>query len=168
MTLEAATDTVVDDGLVVVNGPEDEPVEWDAVDWRAAEQDVRRLRQRIFAATRAGDLKQVRNLQKLMLRSRANALISVRRVTEINAGRKTAGVDGQVVVMDQHKADLADWVQHRARPWSPRPVKRVYVPKSNGRRRPLGIPGFWHGKRDPGDGGVIVVGDHGRLCLIPS
>jgi len=140
MTLEAATDTVVDDGLVVVNGPEDEPVEWDAVDWRAAEQDVRRLRQRIFAATRAGDLKQVRNLQKLMLRSRANALISVRRVTEINAGRKTAGVDGQVVVMDQHKADLADWVQHRARPWSPRPVKRVYVPKSNGRRRPLGIP----------------------------
>jgi len=107
MTLEAATDTVVDDGLVVVNGPEDEPVEWDAVDWRAAEQDVRRLRQRIFAATRAGDLKQVRNLQKLMLRSRANALISVRRVTEINAGRKTAGVDGQVVVMDQHKANAA-------------------------------------------------------------
>ena len=140
MTLEAATDTVVDDDLVVVNGPEDEPAEWDAVDWRAAEQDVRRLRQRIFAATRAGDLKQVRNLQKLMLRSRANALISVRRVTEINAGRKTAGVDGQVVVMDQHKVELADWVQRRARAWSPRPVKRVYVPKSNGRRRPLGIP----------------------------
>jgi RNA-directed DNA polymerase len=133
-------DTVVDDGLVVVNGPEDEPVEWDAVDWRAAEQDVRRLRQRIFAATRVGDLKRVRNLQKLILRSRANALISVRRVTEVNAGRKTAGVDGQVVVMDQHKAELADWVQRRARPWSPRPVKRVYVAKSNGRRRPIGIP----------------------------
>ncbi len=140
MTAEATTHMVVDDALVVVNGPEDEPVEWDAVDWRSAEEDVRRLRQRIFAATRAGDLKKVRNLQKLMLRSRANALVSVRRVTEVNAGRKTAGVDGQVVVMDQHKADLADWVQHRARPWSPRPVKRVYVPKSNGRRRPLGIP----------------------------
>ncbi|WP_238431179.1 group II intron reverse transcriptase/maturase [Frankia nepalensis] len=124
----------------MVNGPEDEFPGWDAVDWRAVEEDVRRLRRRIFAATRAGDLKKVRNLQKLMLRSRANALLSVRRVTEVNAGRKTAGVDGQVVVTDQHKAELADWVQHRAAPWSPRPVKRVYVPKSNGRRRPLGIP----------------------------
>jgi RNA-directed DNA polymerase len=139
MMLEAAADAVAV-GVVVVNGPEDEPAEWDAVDWRAAEENVRRLRQRIFAATRAGDLKRVRNLQKLMLRSRANALVSVRRVTEINAGRKTAGVDGQIVVMDQHKAELADWVQHRAKPWSPRPVKRVYVPKSDGRRRPLGIP----------------------------
>jgi RNA-directed DNA polymerase len=139
-TLQAATGTVVVGPVVAVNGPEDEFPEWDAVDWRAVEESVRRLRQRIFAATRAGDLKRVRSLQKLMLRSRANALVSVRRVTEVNAGRMTAGVDGQVVVMDQHKADLADWVQRRARPWSPRPVKRVYVPKSNGRRRPLGIP----------------------------
>ncbi|WP_239396921.1 reverse transcriptase N-terminal domain-containing protein, partial [Frankia sp. CiP3] len=100
MMLEAAA---VGDDLVVVNGPEDEFPDWDAVDWRAVEEDVRRLRQRIFAATRAGDLKKVRNLQKLMLRSRANALLSVRRVTEANAGRKTAGVDGQVVVRDQHK-----------------------------------------------------------------
>ena len=124
----------------VVNGPEDEPLDWDAVGWRHVEQDVRRLRQRIFAASRAGDLKKVRNLQKLMLRSRSNALVAVRRVTELNAGRKTAGVDGKVVEAAEQKAELVDWMQHRAEPWSPRPVKRVYVPKSNGRRRPLGIP----------------------------
>ena len=53
---------MVADGLVVVNGPEDDLPEWDAVDWRAAEEDVRRLRQRIFAASRDGDLKRVRNL----------------------------------------------------------------------------------------------------------
>ncbi|WP_245714774.1 group II intron reverse transcriptase/maturase [Micromonospora inyonensis] len=123
-----------------VNGPEGEVPDWDAIDWRACEDNVRRLRQRIFTATRAGDLKQVRNLQKLMLRSRSNALVAVRRVTQLNAGRKTAGVDGLIVVNGQQKAELADWVQHRARPWSPRPVKRVYVPKSNGRRRGLGIP----------------------------
>jgi RNA-directed DNA polymerase len=124
----------------VVNGPEDALLDWDAVGWRHVEQDVRRLRQRIFAASRAGDLKKVRNLQKLMLRSRSNALVAVRRVTELNAGRKTAGVDGKVVVVAEQKAELVDWLQHRAEPWSPRPVKRVYVPKSNGRRRPLGIP----------------------------
>ena len=140
MTMETTgAGAVVGDG-VVVNGPEDEFLEWDAVDWRAAEEDVRRLRQRIFAASRAGDLKKVRNLQKLMLRSRANALISVRRVTQINAGRKTAGVDGQVVLLAQHKDDMVRWVQHHAKLWTPRPVKRVYVPKSDGRRRPLGIP----------------------------
>ena len=78
----------------VVNGPEDEPSGWREVDWRAAEENVRRLRQRIFTASQAGDLKRVRNLQKLMLRSRSNTLVSVRRVTELNAGRRTAGADG--------------------------------------------------------------------------
>ena len=85
----------------VVNGPEGDPLDWDAVDWRQVEEDVRRLRQRIFAASQAGDLKKVRNLQKLMLRSRANALLSVRRVTELNAGRKTAGVDGKTVLLSR-------------------------------------------------------------------
>ncbi len=123
-----------------MNGPEDDDLDWDFADWGQAEDHVRRLRRRIFAATQAGDLARVRNLQKLMLRSRSSALVSVRRVTEVNAGRRTAGVDGKVVLLAQDKADLADWVQRRAAAWSPRPVRRVYVPKSNGRRRPLGIP----------------------------
>ena len=79
------------DATMVVNGPEDVASGWDAVDWRQAEDDVRRLRQRIFTASQAGDLAKVRNLQKLMLRSRSAALVSVRRVTEVNAGRLTAG-----------------------------------------------------------------------------
>ncbi len=83
---------------VPVNGPEDGLLEWDQVDWGQAEENVRRLRQRIFAASQAGDLKKARSLQKLMLRSRSNALVSVRRVTEVNAGRKTAGVDGRIVL----------------------------------------------------------------------
>ena len=128
--------------LGVVNGPEDESLDWHAIDWRAAEETVRRLRQRIFTASQVGDLGRVRNLQKLMLRSRANTLLSVRRVTELNAGRKTAGVDGKVVLLSSSKAELVDWVQRNARPWRARPVKRVYIPKrgSTGKRRPLGIP----------------------------
>src|ERR1700756_1118212 len=97
-----------------VNGPEGDVIDWDAVDWRAVEAHVRRLRQRIFTATQAGDLKKVRNLQKLMLRSRANALVSVRRVTELNAGRMTSGVDGEVALTPEAKTDLAGWVQRPA------------------------------------------------------
>ena len=124
----------------MVNGPEDDVLDWDAVDWRAVEDDVRRLRQRIFTASRAGDLKKVRNLQKLMLRSRAGALLSVRRVTEVNAGRKTAGVDGRIVLAGWEKAELAAWLQQGASAWRPRPVKRVFIPKAGGKRRGLGIP----------------------------
>ena len=127
-------------GVGVVNGPEDETTDWSSVNWRQVEDNVRRLRQRIFTASQAGDLAKVRNLQKLMLRSRANMLISVRRVTEQNAGRKTAGVDGKVALGPQSKAGLVDWMQHHATPWKPKPVKRVHIPKSNGKQRPLGIP----------------------------
>ena len=93
---------------VVVNGPEDANLGWRQIDWRACEASVRRLRQRIFTASQAGDLKKVRNLQKLMMRSRANTLHGVRRVTERNAGRLTAGVDGEVVLTPEARARLVE------------------------------------------------------------
>lgn len=82
----------------LVNGPADDALCWDAVDWRFHEDNVRRLRQRIFTAARDGDLGKLRNLQKLMLRSWSNTLLSVRQATQRNAGRKTAGVDGEVAL----------------------------------------------------------------------
>jgi len=130
------------DATNAANGPEGEPCSWGQVSWLSAEENVRRLRQRIFTASQAGDLKRVRNLQKLMLRSRSNALVSVRRVAELNAGRKTAGIDGTVALTPEAKSDLADWAQRKAEPWTARPVRRVYIPKrgSAGKQRPLGIP----------------------------
>ena len=101
---------------VAVSGAEDVPFDWRQVDWRRVERQVRRMRQRIFTASRDGDLARVRRLQRLMLRSRANTLLSVRRVTERNAGRLTAGVDGEVVLTPEAKAKLVDRVHdpHRA------------------------------------------------------
>jgi RNA-directed DNA polymerase len=123
-----------------VNGPEDDRLDWNAIDWRKAEDVVRRLRQRIFTASQAGDLKKVRNLQKLMLRSLFNTLLGVRQVTERNAGRHTAGIDGEIALTATDRAKLATRVHRPPQPWTPVPVRRVYIPKSNGKRRPLGIP----------------------------
>ncbi|MEU8252393.1 group II intron reverse transcriptase/maturase [Nonomuraea sp. NPDC048916] len=144
MKVPAAADGAAD--AVMVNGLSD--ASWDGlsrargVGMGQARENVRRLRQRIFKAAWEGDLKRVRNLQKLMLRSHSNTLVSVERVTEVNAGRRTPGVDGEVALTDQARTELIARVQREARSWTPLPVRRVYIPKAGTtiKRRPLGIP----------------------------
>jgi RNA-directed DNA polymerase len=109
----------------MVNGSEDVQIDWDAVDWCLHEENVRGLRQRIFKAAQEQDLAKVGNLQKLMLGSRSNTLLSVRRATQRNAGPKTAGVDGEVALTSSTRAQLAVRVHRDASSWRPRPVKRV-------------------------------------------
>jgi RNA-directed DNA polymerase len=129
----------------VANGPDGEVPQTQrptqGVGLREARDNVRRLRQRIFKAAQAGDHKKVRNLQKLMLHSHSNTLVSVQRVTELNAGRATAGVDGEVALTTEARAELVHRVQ-QARTWQPLPVKRTYIPKPGAghKLRPLGIP----------------------------
>jgi len=115
------------------------PTDWNAIDWRKVERSVSSLRRRIFRASKEGDHRKVRSLQKLMLRSYANALSGVRRVTQINAGKNTPGVDKLVVKTPKARSELLDHIRSY-QPWKAKPAKRVYIPKANGKLRALGIP----------------------------
>ena len=125
-----------------VNGPED-GLTWDAVDWGVHGQNVARLRRRIFTAVRDGDWPKARNLQKLMLRSWSNTLVSVRQVAQRNAGRRTAGVDR--VVAPDGPARMAMATRKCCAPSGPGSPCRCGAcisPRPNGKQRPLGIPVF--------------------------
>lgn len=121
------------------NGP-DGALAWEDVNWRVHEQNVARLRRRIFTAVRDGDWPKARNLQKLMLRSWSNTLVSVRQVAQLNAGRRTPGIDGETALSFPSRMRLAVRVHRTAASWQPLPVRRVYIPKASGKQRPLGIP----------------------------
>jgi RNA-directed DNA polymerase len=120
------------------NGPTG-PTDWNAIDWRKANRLVRNLRQRIFRATRENDLKKVRSLQKLLLRSWSNLVLSVRRATQQNQGKNTPGVDKVLVKTPTARGKLVATMTDQT-VWRAKPVRRVYIPKANGQRRPLGIP----------------------------
>lgn len=113
-------------------------LDWQAIDWKRVYRIVKNLRQRIFRASREGDLRKVRSLQRLMLRCRSNVLESVRRVTQVNQGKHTPGIDKILVKTPEARGALCRKLSHLEL-HKVHPVRRVYIPKKKG-RRPLGIP----------------------------
>src|SRR5213078_2344849 len=125
-------------GTPFANGTEKQ-TDWNTINWKKANRTVRNLRQRIFRAAQEGNLKKVRSLQKLLLKSYSNRLVSVRRVAQINAGKHTPGVDKLVIKTPAARGKMVDALAHYSL-WKAKPARRVYIPKTGNKLRPLGIP----------------------------
>src|SRR2546430_375593 len=110
---------------------------WHAIHWQAVNQEVRRLQVRIVKAQQQGKWGKVKALQHLLTHSFSGKALAVKRVTE-NQGKRTSGVDG--VLWDTPPAKAKAVLALRGRGYQPSPLRRVYIEKSNGKKRPLGIP----------------------------
>lgn len=115
---------------------------WHSIDWETSYRQVRGLQVRIAKAAKNQQWRRVKALQRMLVRSFAAKALAVKRVTE-NRGRRTPGVDGETWSTPEGKWGAIFRLKRTG--YQPRPLRRVYIPKANGQRRPLGIPTGWIG-----------------------
>ena len=113
-------------------------VEWNQINWRRAERLTFKLQKRIYRASERGDVKAVRKLQKTLINSWSNKVLAVRRVTQDNTGKRTAGVDGIKLLTPKQRFQLVSQLKTTGKS---QPTRRVMIPKpGTNESRPLGIP----------------------------
>ncbi|OIT13546.1 group II intron reverse transcriptase/maturase [Ralstonia solanacearum] len=110
---------------------------WHEIDWAKCYREVRRLQARIVKATQEGKHGKVKALQWLLTHSFSGKALAVKRVTE-NRGKRTPGVDGAIWSTPRARLEAVSLLKRRG--YQPRPLRRIYIPKANGKQRPLGIP----------------------------
>ena len=110
---------------------------WKAIDWKTVEDQVRRLQLRIAKAIKIGRYAKAKALQWLLTHSFFAKLLAIKRVTQ-NTGKRTPGIDGVIWKTDKQKMKAAYALKRKG--YKAQPLRRIYIPKKNGKLRPLGIP----------------------------
>jgi RNA-directed DNA polymerase len=113
---------------------------WETKPWKKFEKVVFRLQQRIYKASREGNRRKVKKLQRLLLKSRSTKFLAIRQVTQLNTGKKTPGIDGKANLNDRERLQLVEELQGEGQKWIHKEVRRIFILKKSGERRPLGIP----------------------------
>ena len=124
---------------------------WKALPWKKFRRIVFRLQKRIYKAQMNSDYKLVKSLQRLLLGSRAAQFLAVRQVTQLNKGKRTAGVDGKTALRPKQRLDLVEELSKGWKNWQHQKLRREWIPKPDGDKRGLGIP---------------TIGDRAYQCLL--
>ena len=113
---------------------------WKNLPWKNFQKDLFRLQKRVWKAVRAGDKHKARSLQKLILRSQAARFLAIRQVTQLNAGRKTAGIDGKLALNFKERFELEEKLRLNANNWKHKGLREIPIPKKDGTKRILKVP----------------------------
>ena len=113
---------------------------WEFADWKGFQKVLFRLQRRIFQAIREGDKAQAKSLQKLVLSSRSARMLAIRQVTQLNTGKKTAGVDGKKSLTFKERFDLEETLRINYKTWKHQGLREIPIPKKDGTKRILKVP----------------------------
>jgi RNA-directed DNA polymerase len=117
---------------------------WKNLPWKKFRVSLFRLQKRVYKAVRVGDMHKARSLQKLILKSQAARFLAIRQVTQLNAGKKTAGIDGKTALNFEERFELETQLMSGATNWKHLGLREIPIPKKDGTKRLLKVPNGVH------------------------